>query len=139
MNSTVLRIHPGDNVAVALADLPQGCTIAFDGREYVMANPIPAKHKFFLQDMREGDEVTMYGVLVGRTLSQVPVGGLMTTANVSHAAQPYAYRAAGYAWTPPDVSKWRHRTFMGYPRSDGRVGTANYWLFIPTVFCENRK
>ena len=30
------------------------------------------------------------------------------------------------------------RTFNGYHRSDGRVGTANYWLFIPTVFCENR-
>src|SRR5690606_6500924 len=26
----------------------------------------------------------------------------------------------------------------GYVRKDGRVGTANYWLFIPTVFCENR-
>ncbi len=41
-------------------------------------------------------------------------------------------------WTPPDVSKFAGRTFNGYHRSDGRVGTANYWLFIPTVFCENR-
>jgi altronate hydrolase len=31
-----------------------------------------------------------------------------------------------------------NRTFRGFHRSDGRVGTANYWLFIPTVFCENR-
>jgi altronate hydrolase len=36
------------------------------------------------------------------------------------------------------VSKFAGRTFMGYHRSDGRVGTANYWIFIPTVFCENR-
>jgi altronate hydrolase len=27
---------------------------------------------------------------------------------------------------------------MGYHRKDGRVGTCNYWLFVPTVFCENR-
>src|SRR5690606_9199110 len=50
----------------------------------------------------------------------------------------YFYRPFKYQWTPPDVSKFRDRTFMGYRRSDGRVGTANYWLFIPTVFCENR-
>jgi altronate hydrolase len=36
------------------------------------------------------------------------------------------------------VERFRNRTFNGYHRSDGRVGTANYWLFIPTVFCENR-
>lgn len=138
MNKKSLRIHPGDNVAVALSDLPKGDRVAIGGKEYIMADAIPAKHKFFLKDLRQGDEVTMYGVLVGRAQSDVPVGGLMTTANVSHAAQPYAYRSARYNWHPPDVSKWRDRTFMGYHRSDGRVGIANYWLFIPTVFCENR-
>jgi altronate hydrolase len=43
-----------------------------------------------------------------------------------------------YKWTAPDVSKFKNRTFNGYHRKDGSVGTANYWLFIPTVFCENR-
>ena len=51
---------------------------------------------------------------------------------------PFVYRPSHYRWTPPDVSKFAGRTFNGYHRSDGRVGTANYWLFIPTVFCENR-
>ena len=41
-------------------------------------------------------------------------------------------------WAPPDTRAFLNRTFNGYHRSDGRVGTANYWLFIPTVFCENR-
>ncbi len=27
---------------------------------------------------------------------------------------------------------------MGYHRPNGEVGTANYWLVIPMVFCENR-
>src|SRR5205814_5422201 len=41
-------------------------------------------------------------------------------------------------WRPPDVSKWKQRTFLGYHRPDGQVGTRNYWLVIPLVFCENR-
>src|SRR5262249_8771325 len=53
-------------------------------------------------------------------------------------AQPYDYRGVRYEWHAPDVSKFKNKTFKGYHRSDGRVGTANYWLFIPTVFCENR-
>lgn len=138
MSKNVLRIHPGDNVAVALSDLPAGEAVRLDGYDYVLTERIAAKHKFFLDDLPVGSDVIMYGVLVGKTLSDVSVGSLMTTANVSHAAQSYAYRGAAYDWTPPDVSRWRDRTFLGYHRSDGRVGTANYWLFIPTVFCENR-
>lgn len=62
----------------------------------------------------------------------------MTTENVHHAAEDYAYREVDYQWSKPDVSKFQGRTFNGYHREDGSVGTANYWLFIPTVFCENR-
>src|SRR5436190_2063641 len=88
--------------------------------------------------MNAGDKVIMYGVLVGKTQSAVPAGGLMTTQNIKHAADPYEYRPFHYEWHAPDVSKFRGRTFNGYHRKDGRVGTANYWLFMPTVFCENR-
>ena len=62
----------------------------------------------------------------------------MTTDNLKHAAAPYEYRPYHYQWHAPDVSKFEGRTFNGYHRADGKVGTANYWLFIPTVFCENR-
>src|SRR5690606_17305801 len=41
-------------------------------------------------------------------------------------------------WQQPDVSAFEDRVFMGYHRSNGAVGTANYWLVIPLVFCENR-
>ncbi|MGE8425797.1 MAG: UxaA family hydrolase, partial [Sphingobacterium siyangense] len=60
------------------------------------------------------------------------------TDNTKHAADPYHFRPSHYHWEKPDVSKFEGRTFNGYLRPDGRVGTANYWLFIPTVFCENR-
>jgi altronate hydrolase len=58
----------------------------------------------------------------------------MTTANLHHAADPYAYRATDYHWQAPDVSKFVNRTFSGYYRSDGRVGTANYWLSSQQCF-----
>ena len=138
MKQVVLKVHPNDNVLVALKDLAKGETIAFESREYILQDDIPSKHKFFLQDMNQGDEAIMYGVLVGKAQNFIPRGGLMSTANVQHATQPYDYRGSNYTWHVPDVSKFINKTFSGYHRSDGRTGTANYWLFIPTVFCENR-
>jgi len=134
----VLKIHAKDNVIVALTNLSKGETISFEGVEYVLQEDIPAKHKFFMQDMKAGDEIIMYGVLVGKTQKDVLKGTRMSTDNTKHAAQPYDWHNTKFEWQAPDVSKFKVRTFNGYHRSDGRVGTANYWLFIPTVFCENR-
>jgi altronate hydrolase len=138
MKHKVLKVHPKDNVIVALANLSKGETISFEGNEYALQDNVTAKHKFFTKDMNEGDEVIMYGVLVGKAQNFIPRGGLMSTSNVKHAAQPYSYRQAKYEWHAPDISRFKGKTFNGYHRGDGRVGTANYWLFIPTVFCENR-
>lgn len=138
MKETVLKVHPKDNVLVALKNLSKGEKVQYHGENYVLADDVTAKHKFFVHDMKAGDEVIMYGVLVGKAQSNIPAGGLMTTANIKHAADPFTYRPYHYQWQAPDVSKFKNRTFNGYHRSDGRVGTANYWLFIPTVFCENR-
>ena len=138
MKKIVLKVHPKDNVIVALRDLEQGEKIEFEGSQYVMQERVQAKHKFYTEDLAKGSEVIMYGVLVGKVQYDVKKGGLMTTENLHHAADPYAYRKAEYKWTAPDVSTYAGRTFNGYHRTDGRVGTANYWLFIPTVFCENR-
>ena len=138
MKHKVLKVHPRDNVIVALTSLSKGETISFEGVDYLLPEEIPAKHKFFMQDMKTGDEVIMYGVLVGKAQMNIAKGSRMSTENIKHAAEPYAYRNAKFEWQAPDVSKFSGRTFSGYHRKDGRVGTANYWLFIPTVFCENR-
>jgi len=134
----VLKVHVKDNVIVALQPFKIGDRLLFEGNEILIQEDIDPKHKIFLNDMHSGDEITMYGVLVGKAQYFIPAGSLMTTANTKHAASPYFYRPNHYQWQPPDVSKFKDRTFNGYHRSDGRVGTANYWLFIPTVFCENR-
>ena len=138
MKQAVIKIHAKDNVLVALKDLPAGETVHFNNEQIILKTPIPAKHKFFMQDMNAGDEVIMYGVLVGKVHYAVKSGERLTTENVKHAAQPYDYRDANFHWDAPDISKFKARSFKGYHREDGRVGTANYWLFIPTVFCENR-
>lgn len=137
-NKSFLQIHPDDNVLVALQDLPKGQVIPWNHLDITLQDDIHAKHKFFINDLNVGEEVIMYGVLVGKATAFIPQGGLMTTDNVHHASQDYAYRNVNYQWKAPDVSAFKDRTFNGYHRADGKVGTANYWLFVPTVFCENR-
>jgi altronate hydrolase len=81
----------------------------------------------------------MYGVLVGKAQFPIKKGGLISTGNVKHAANDFDISdQRDTAWKKPDVSKFAGRTFMGYHRPNGEVGTANYWLVIPMVFCENR-
>ncbi len=138
MRQRVLKVHPKDNVLVALTNLPKGEKVDYKDEQYILQDTIAAKHKFFTKDMQAGDSVIMFGVLVGKAQNFISKGGLMTTSNVKHAADPYSYRGVKYEWHAPDVSAFSKKTFNGYYRSDGRVGTANYWLFIPTVFCENR-
>jgi altronate hydrolase len=138
LKQAVLKVHKKDNVLVALRNLTKGDQVAYDGNSYVLVDDVPAKHKFVTNLLQPGDEVIMYGVLVGKAVSAIPVGARITTENVKHAAEPYDYRHIDFQWHAPDVSKFKNRTFNGYHREDGSVGTANYWLFIPTVFCENR-
>ncbi|MNQ44374.1 Altronate dehydratase [compost metagenome] len=134
----VVKMHPQDNVLVALTDLGKGESVAFENETYMLKDTIKAKHKFYTSDLKAGAEIIMYGVLVGKVQNDVAKGSLMTTENLKHAAEPYQYRDVDFTWQAPDVSKYKDRTFKGYKRNDGRYGTANYWLFVPTVFCENR-
>ncbi|MFM7327584.1 MAG: UxaA family hydrolase, partial [Bacteroidota bacterium] len=138
MNTAFLKIHPSDNVAVALRELKSGETMAVGDQQVTLLEDIPAKHKFLLTERSIGSEIIMYGVLVGHARTPISKGGLMTTANTGHAAADYSWRGVNPTWNTPNARKFSNRTFRGYRRTDGRTGTANYWLFIPTVFCENR-
>ena len=138
MKQNVLQVHPMDNVMVALVALNKGEQVRHNGADFILVDAVPAKHKFVTQTLQQGDAVIMYGVLVGKAQARVEQGALITTENLKHAAEPFQYRETSYAWQPPDLSKFINRTFNGYHRQNGAVGTANYWLFIPTVFCENR-
>ena len=138
MKNKVLKIHPNDNVIVALTDLFKGETITLDGQSYTLTENIAAKHKFAMFDFEVGSEIKMYDVLVGKANQPILRGGSINIFNVKHAVNSFELRDNHAEWQAPDLSKFAGRTFNGFHRPDGSVGTANYWLVIPLVFCENR-
>ncbi|MDF2158008.1 altronate dehydratase family protein [Algoriphagus sp. CAU 1675] len=132
-----LCLDPADNVGVALTDLEQGETLNLQGKTITLREPVSAKHKFALQDFNPEDSILMYGTIVGEATRFIAQGEAITLSNIRHKTRDYIRNTRKYHWTPPNVSKWKTRTFMGYKRQDGQVGTANYWLVLPLVFCEN--
>jgi altronate hydrolase len=138
MKLTITKVHPDDNVLVALSDLRKGETVNYNGYSIILADDVKAKHKFVVKDMQPGEELFMYGVLVGKAQTTIPQGGVITTSNVKHAANSFEIGERKLDWKKPDTKSFQGRTFKGYSRPDGKVGTANYWLVIPLVFCENR-
>lgn len=136
----VLRIHSKDNVLVALTDLKKGTSISFENETYELQNDIAAKHKFVTEPRSKDDKVYMYGVLVGKAKKEIPKGGLISTTNLEHDTETYGTENSEVqsSWQAPDISKFKDKTFDGYHRADGKVGTENNWLVIPLVFCQNR-
>jgi altronate hydrolase len=133
-----LQIHEKDNVLVALQDLSKGMQIHFNGLSFRLATDVEAKHKFAIHSLEKDGAIYMYGVLVGRASQPIAQGESLTTINVYHASGDYRLGERNIEWKKPDVSFYEGKTFMGYHRADGSVGTANYWLVVPLVFCENR-
>ena len=134
----VLRLSPNDNVLVALTDLAKGETITVGNASYVLTTEVRAKHKIATEALAPGDEVIMYGVLVGKAMAPIARGEAITSRNLHHEAAAFHEKTQVFQWTPPDTSRWRATTFHGYQRADGQAGTRNYWLVVPLVFCENR-
>jgi altronate hydrolase len=134
----LLKVHPADNVLVALTPLEKDARVRYDGQEYTIQEIVKAKHKFATVDLAPGDSIIMYGVLVGKAQEPIKKGGLISTANVKHAANDFNVGERKTDWVEPDVRGYEGRTFNGYHRADGSVGTANYWVVVPMVFCENR-
>src|ERR1700694_4899724 len=138
MQNKVLKLDSKDNVLIALADLRRGEQISFDSQSYTLESDVPAKHKFATENLAIGANIIMYGVLVGKAVAPIRQGELLTTRNIHHQAAAFQEKTEEYRWTPPNVSRWKQREFLGYRRSDGQVGSRNYWIGVPLVFCENR-
>ncbi|MBR6839820.1 MAG: altronate dehydratase, partial [Oscillospiraceae bacterium] len=130
-----IRIHPDDNVAVALEDLRRGETLTLDSVSVTAIEDIARGHKIALRDIKEGEPVVKYGNPIGLARADIPAGAWAHVHNVrtglSESAD-YTYDHKVYA--QPDVSP---RTFMGYRREDGRAAVRNELWIIPTVGCVN--
>ncbi len=133
-----LRMHPDDNVEVALVNLSSGDLVNNGTSAITLVDDVPAKHKYAVKDFGTDEDIVMYGVLVGKSVTPIKKGGLISTSNIRHASDEYRVGQRKTEWISPNISHWQDRTFMGYHRPDGSVGTKNYWLLIPLVFCENK-
>ncbi|MEM1321147.1 MAG: altronate dehydratase family protein [Bacteroidota bacterium] len=138
MQNIILKIHPEDNILVALRDLEAGQVLNWQNHQVRLLEAIPAKHKFAAVDFAEGAPVMLYGILVGKATRPIPKGSRIRTENVTHATQDIKVDRSPLRWVAPSTTPFAGRHFLGYHRSDGRVGTMNHWLVIPLVFCENR-
>ena len=74
MPKAALKLHPDDNVLIALRDLRKGEEVELDGHSFSLTSDVPAKHKFAAAEMASGRSVFMYGVLVGKATQTIPQG-----------------------------------------------------------------
>ncbi|AWV97713.1 UxaA family hydrolase [Arcticibacterium luteifluviistationis] len=138
MKNRVLKVQSQDNLIVALDHLKKGEVITYNNKEVTLIEAIAPKHKFNESDLKKGEEIFMYGVLVGKAEYDIPAGSMITTFNVKHAAAPFKLGERKLTWEKPEQGDFKDKTFQGYHRANGSVGTANYWIVLPLVFCENR-
>lgn len=126
-----IRIHPLDNVAVALTDLHAGETVA----GITLREDVPAGHKVALAPLHPGDKVIKYGCPIGHATVEVAPGSWLHTHNV----RTDLSNTLTYTYTPthPHLEKHAPDTFPGFPREDGRAGVRNEIWIIPTVGCVN--
>lgn len=136
----MLKVHPKDNVLVALTNLQKGDLIECTNGLICLKDNVKAKHKLVTHDLAIGAEIFMYGVVVGRAKKKILKGEAINTHNITHETEEYFVpeKNIQHDWNPPDTYKFLNHTFLGYHREDGKVGTENNWLVIPLVFCQNR-
>ncbi|HET6231280.1 MAG TPA: altronate dehydratase family protein [Longimicrobiaceae bacterium] len=131
-----VQVHPTDNVAVLVAALPAGAEIEVAGSTVVLREDVGAGHKVALAPLRAGETVVKYGFPIGLTTADVEQGVWVHSHNLkTHLEGVLDYSYAPVAQPSPAVSAMP--TFMGYRRSDGRVGTRNEVWIVNTVGCVN--
>lgn len=131
---TVLKIHSQDDVAIALRDLAPGDIAAgANSAPVAVRQPIPTGHKVALHSIAEGEPIRRYGQIIGFAARDISPGEHVHTHNV--ALREFAREADEPCPTSTTGRVGPPRTFMGYERADGRVGTRNYIAVISTVHC----
>ena len=130
-----IRIHPEDNVAVALTDLPPGKVLEFGPLQVTLLQSVPRGHKIALSSMEKDAPVIKYGNPIGYTKEAVSPGAWMHTHNIRTGLSD----VIEYTYHPveTDILPGGRSTFMGYRRRDGKVGVRNELWIIPTVGCVN--
>ena len=126
-----IKIHPGDNVAVAMHPIEPGTV--FEG--VTAAEAVPQGHKMALTDIKNGAMVMKYGLPIGHATADITAGSWVHTHNMAtNLSGEVEYT---YCPTNPVIPPLEPKTFMGYRRKDGRAAIRNEIWIIPTVGCVN--
>lgn len=134
--SSFIKINPADSVVVCLRPFKKGETISVDGRDITLLQDTPAGHKVLLNDTPEGTNIIKYGYPIGHAKKDLKAGEWVNENNLKT-------NLAGtleYTYNPVDEKldiADEHRTFKGYVRANGEVGTRNEIWIVPTVGCVN--
>jgi altronate hydrolase len=132
----VVRVHPSDDVAVAVDALEPGDLVRAGDREIEIVDAVAAGHKLALRTIPDGDPVRKYGWPVGRATTVIHAGQWIH----SHNLKTLLEGTLDYSYAPaprPAPFRGPMPTWEGYRRADGRVGTRNEIWVINTVGCVN--
>ena len=135
LKSKILKIHPDDNVIVALVDLFKGDKMINETYSFVLISDVKAKHKFSTQNLKIGDEIYMYGVIVGKAKKAIAIGEVINTQNIIHETEKYSVPKTNQKinWVGPKIDAYTKKTFLGYHRENGSVGTEYFsvsWIIF---------
>jgi altronate hydrolase len=131
-----VKIHPTDNVVVAVRPLAPGDVVEVDGERLVLEEEVAAGHKIAVRPIEAGEPVIKYGFEIGKTTERVERGRWIHSHNLKtalHGLLEYSYHPVDAA-SPPAAPV---PTFQGYRRADGRVATRNEVWIVNTVGCVN--
>jgi altronate hydrolase len=131
--SSVICLHPDDNIAVARRGIAAGDEIDAAGRTVTARDAIDLGHKIATRAIPRGTPVKKFGQTIGFASSDIPPGAWVHTHNVDAGQLSLDYAHASEI--PPDPEPITGRTFLGYRRHDGRAATRNYIGVISSVNC----
>lgn len=132
MSRLVIKIHPNDNVAIATIDLPLGTTVE-DG--IITLSDIPQGHKVLLNDLKQGDAILRYGVILGYVLSDMPKGSWINEHHLELPNPPALDDLPFGQANDIKLPKAPRKTFMGYKNVNNYGGTRNILGISTTVQC----
>jgi len=126
-------LRDDDDVAVAARPIPAGTILRLGDASVEVVEPIALGHKVALADLAEGSPVRKYGQVIGFASKPIRAGSHVHVHNLR--ADLFEREYALATERPPSPRAETPRTFQGFLRPDGRVGTRNYIAVISTVNC----
>ncbi|CAG9170384.1 Galactarate dehydratase (L-threo-forming) [Cupriavidus laharis] len=129
-----IRIHPEDNVAIVANDggLPAGTEFPCG---LVLREAVPQGHKVALSDLKQGDAVVRYNVVIGYALKDLPRGSWVNERVIEMPVAPGLTDLPVGTRVPAPLPPLEGYTFEGFRNPDGSVGTRNILAITTTVQC----